>query len=185
MKNVLNEIISKQSEKNKENFQKVLEDIGMQRIQMESEIREVVDEKLYNQNAEVQKVEQLLTSKLSKQNEENRKAKEEIEKIKLRIEEVKLELENSTETVSRYEIEELIQKLKQIDKKIESSYTKQEITEIIEKEIKRKKAELEKENEEKIRKIVAEMLSANSEANDQKAQNEKKQTKSQILATFK
>ena len=116
----------------------------------------------------------------------NTVTKEELESIPLlRIEEVKLELENSTETVSRYEIEELIQKLKQIDKKIESSYTKQEITEIIEKEIKRKKAELEKENEEKIRKIVAEMLSANSEANAQKAQNEKKQTKSQILATFK
>ena len=40
---------------------------------MESNIREAVDEKLFNQNSEVQKIEQLLTSKITKQNEENRK----------------------------------------------------------------------------------------------------------------
>ena len=56
--------------------------------------------------------------------------------------------------------------------------------EIIETEIKKKKAELEEENEEKIRKIVDEML--RTQLAEQK-QNEKKtkEITSQILATFK
>ena len=163
----------------------MLDEIGMQKIEMESNIREVVDEKLFNQNSEVQKVEQLLTSKLTKQNEENRIAKEEIERIKLRLEEIKLEIENHEEPVSHKEIEQLNNKIQQIEEKLESNYTKQEISEIIEKEVARKKAELEEEYEEKIKKIVAEMLKINNETNAKKEQNEKKQTKSQILATFK
>lgn len=148
-------------------------------------MKEEVEEKLFNQNTEVQKVEQLLTSKLSKQNEENRKIKEEIERIKLKIEEIKLEWKDDVEEVSHYEIEQINQKLTKIDKMLQSNYTKQEVMEMIEEALKKQKVEIEEENEEKTRKIVDEMLKQHYKEQNQKQEAKSKERTSQILATFK
>jgi len=71
--------------------------------------------------------------------------------------------------------------LASINKMLENNYSNEEIIKIIEREISKKKAELEEENEIRIRKIVDEILKEQNKKQDRKAEG----VTSQILATLK
>ena len=146
LKYSFNDYNIKQNEKSKEILIKLQDGINLQIDRIETETKETVQEKLFEQNTEVQKIEQLLTAKMNKQSEETRNIREEIEKAKLKMEEIRLECkEDENSRVTHYEIEQLNQKLLQIDNALKNSQTKQEINELIEKKIEIKQEELENE----------------------------------------
>lgn len=183
IQNHINDDSLKPNEKSTEILKKLQEQIDVQISKIEAEIKDGVEEKLFKQNVEVQKVEQLLTLKMSKNSEETRNTREEIEKIKLKIEEIGLEWkENENNRVTRYEIEKLEKQIQTLSNDFEN---KIKITEEkFNQELKIKVEELEKQNEEKIRKIVEEMLAKQKE--EQKIIPQEENIKiSQILATIK
>lgn len=144
LKNIISEGSTKQNVKSIEGLKKLQEQIDLQIDIMKTEIRESVEEKLFEQNVEVQKVEQLLTLKMNKSSEETRNTREEIEKTKLKIEEILLEWKNNENNkVTHYEIEQINQKLLQIDNALKNNQTRREIEELIEKKTKIKQEELE------------------------------------------
>lgn len=194
IQNHINDDSSKPNEKSTEILKKLQEQIDIQISKIEAEIKDGVEEKLFEQNVEVQKVEQLLTLKMSKNSEETRNTREEIEKIKLKIEEIGLEWkENENNRVTRYEIEKLEKQIQTLSNdfenkiKITEEKFNQELkikVEELENKAKEKQEELEKQNEEKIRKIVEEMLAKQKE--EQKIIPQEENIKiSQILATIK
>ena len=152
IQNSINDDSAKPNEKSTEILKKLQEQIDIQISKIEAEIKDGVEEKLFEQNVEVQKVEQLLTLKMSKNSEETRNTREEIEKIKLKIEEIGLECkENENNRVTRYEIEKLEKQIQTLSNDFEN---KIKITEEkFNQELKIKVEELEKKAKEKYERL--------------------------------
>ena len=160
---------------------KLQEQIDIQIKKIEADIKERVEEKLFEQNVEVQKVEQLLTLKMNKNSEETRNTREEIEKTKLKIEEIQLEWkDDENNRVTRYEIEQLNQKLLQIENELKNSQTKQEIEDILERKIKTNKENIEQQIEEARQKLKQELEQQYEEEKQQYKQELEKQTEEKI-----
>lgn len=194
----LNKDSEKTNVKSEEVNKKLQEQFDIKINNIETQIKEFVEEKLFEQNIEVQKTEQLLTLKMNKNSEETRNTREEIEKTKLKIEEIQLEWKNSENNkVTHYEIEQVNQKLLQIDNTVRNKLENQDVNELIDKKLKIKqeeleskfkkeieqfKEQLEKENEAKIRKIIEDIYASQREEKSKEAEIPQI---SQILATIK